>query len=41
MLDQILTEKGLPTIEVAATPRESELLGDNTSISAPLPDVVS
>ena len=41
VLAQVLTEKGLPTIEVAATKGESELVDNNTSTIAPLPDVVS
>ena len=37
LLDQVLSEKGLPTIEGAATITG----GDNTKTNAPLPDVVS
>jgi len=42
LLDQILREKGLPTIEAAATTaEESGSASDNTTISSSLPDVVS
>jgi NitT/TauT family transport system substrate-binding protein len=42
LLDQVLTEKGLPTIENAATIGQLELGSKNTTPGgAPLPDVVS
>src|ERR687892_984961 len=42
LLDQILREKGLPTIEAAATTaEESGSASDNTTTSSSLPDVVS
>jgi hypothetical protein len=42
LLDQILSEKGLSTIEAAATTvEESGLVIDNTTTSSSLPDVVS
>ena len=42
LLDQVLREKGLPTIEAAVTTaEESGSVNDNTTTSSSLPDVVS
>jgi NitT/TauT family transport system substrate-binding protein len=42
LLDQVLSEKGLPTIEGAATTGKSQLGGNNTTAAdTALPDVVS
>jgi NitT/TauT family transport system substrate-binding protein len=42
LLDQILREKGLPSIETAATTaKETGSVNDNTTTSSSLPDVVS